>query len=379
MTDGSCIACRLTSYMDSIRPESRTDRTTAEKTPAKTPVNVDIDVKILDEAEHKPSEDRFVMGSIEISNKDDAKVTVSIEADLNGEKLFVRREALDPEKKVHLPVESDITTLSIEHDSRKNVAVSVYDEQGNRLAMESKGVVFRPIFDFDLNDRRELAARWVTPNAKEVRDLLRQDGPIADAMKALCGTYQVSGYQGSTPEQVVKNIILQMASTYNALKKMGFSYCSDSFSYGNSDRLQYQRVKTPRKTLEDLSGNCIELSCLFASIFEAMGLHPVIVFPPGHAIVGVQVTSNLIGDVPKFKVDNMIRFENIRVPGGGTENTDVLFLESTMVVSEDSAPEEAIAAAMATIAKNLERITQQNDFSLIFFRRHQGIKPIVEG
>ena len=379
MNGRSCIACRLTAYMDSIRPTEKIKTKTESISPDIVPTKIETIIKILDEAEHKSSEDKYIMGSVEIQNDEDMEVSISVEACLDDTTLFIRKETIGPGKTVHISVESDITALSIEHDSRKNVVVSIYGEKGNRIAVESKGIVFRPVFDFNLNDRRDLVARWVTPNAKAIRDLLKTDGPVAKAMESMCGTYQVSGYQGNTPEQVMKNIILQIASTYNALKSIGFSYCSDTFSYGNSNVFKYQRVKTPRKTLEDHSGNCIELSCLFASIFEALGLHPVIVFPPGHAIVGVQVVSDIIGDMPKFKVDNMIRFENVEVSGGHVENTDVLFLESTMIVSEDSTPEAAIAAAMTTVRDNLEAILEQNDFSLIFFKRVQGIKPLIEG
>jgi len=51
-----------------------------------------------------------------------------------------------------------------------------------------------------------------------------------------------------------------------------------------------QRLKLPYEVLESHSGMCVELSTLFASTFEKMGLRPVILTIPGHVFVAVPIS-----------------------------------------------------------------------------------------
>jgi hypothetical protein len=51
-----------------------------------------------------------------------------------------------------------------------------------------------------------------------------------------------------------------------------------------------QRLKLPYEVLQTRSGMCVELSALFASAFEKMGLRPVILTIPGHVYVAVPVS-----------------------------------------------------------------------------------------
>ena len=44
-----------------------------------------------------------------------------------------------------------------------------------------------------------------------------------------------------------------------------------------------QRIRLPGEVLPEASGNCIELSLLYAAVAEALGLNAYIVLIPGHA------------------------------------------------------------------------------------------------
>jgi hypothetical protein len=45
----------------------------------------------------------------------------------------------------------------------------------------------------------------------------------------------------------------------------------------------------PGEVLDQSSGNCIELTLLYASVVEGLGMQPVIIIIPGHAYVAVRV------------------------------------------------------------------------------------------
>jgi hypothetical protein len=53
-----------------------------------------------------------------------------------------------------------------------------------------------------------------------------------------------------------------------------------------------QRLKLPYEVLESHSGMCVEVSTLFASAFEKIGLRPIIITIPGHVYVGVPISWN---------------------------------------------------------------------------------------
>jgi hypothetical protein len=48
----------------------------------------------------------------------------------------------------------------------------------------------------------------------------------------------------------------------------------------------------PAESLRQVSANCIDGAVLYASLFENLGMEPVVVLVPGHAYVGVQLAEN---------------------------------------------------------------------------------------
>jgi hypothetical protein len=50
-----------------------------------------------------------------------------------------------------------------------------------------------------------------------------------------------------------------------------------------------QRIRMPRESLSQNSANCIDGAVTFASMFENLGMDPIVVLVPGHAYVGVRV------------------------------------------------------------------------------------------
>ena len=63
-------------------------------------------------------------------------------------------------------------------------------------------------------------------------------------------------------------------------------YVNRPFSFGTDEHVSTQRILSPKQTLLENSGNCIDLTVLFASCLEAVGIKPFVVLVPQHAFVG---------------------------------------------------------------------------------------------
>lgn len=85
-----------------------------------------------------------------------------------------------------------------------------------------------------------------------------------------------------------KKLLKQIELIYNTLKDdYDLAYLSQPIIDNNGNLYASQRVKYPVQTLKN-QGNCIELSVLFASLFESIGINSIIMLLPneGHCVVG---------------------------------------------------------------------------------------------
>lgn len=71
---------------------------------------------------------------------------------------------------------------------------------------------------------------------------------------------------------------------FNELYIMGIDYVSEPDSFWKEDS---QSVQYPLDTLENGGGNCVDLSLLFASLFEAVGIKTELFLSTGHCQVGI--------------------------------------------------------------------------------------------
>jgi len=125
-------------------------------------------------------------------------------------------------------------------------------------------------------------ASWVTPHDANVEVLLSR------AKEWMPGR-RLPGYEPwkSTVLQE-KSTYVQAKAIYKALQKAGVSYVKSSITFGGNPNIS-QRVRMPRESLSQSSANCIDGAVMYASLFENLGMDPVVVLVPGHAYVGVRV------------------------------------------------------------------------------------------
>lgn len=125
-------------------------------------------------------------------------------------------------------------------------------------------------------------ASWVTPHDLQVEKVLSQAKEFAP-LRRLPG---YEPWKGATEQE--KSTSIQAKAIYNAIKRSGLSYVKSSTTFGKNLNVT-QRVRMPKESLNQSSANCIDASVMFASLFENLGMDPVVVLVPGHAYVGVRV------------------------------------------------------------------------------------------
>jgi len=165
--------------------------------------------------------------------------------------------------------------------------VTVRDSSNNVVFAANEPVRLRSVDDMfwgkDFQDARFVAS-WVTPHDPIVVRLLARAKKFAPGRR-------LPGYEPN------KSVPLQQAATYaqakaiyRALQAEGFSYVKSSFTLGGN-RWSSERIRMPGESLKELSANCIDGVVLYASLFENLGMDPVVVLVPGHSYVGVRTAA----------------------------------------------------------------------------------------
>lgn len=127
----------------------------------------------------------------------------------------------------------------------------------------------------------QLLARWVTPHDDAVLQL------VSRAEKIIPGG-RLRGYNQVPGRNLEAQVRAQAEAVFRALKQSRITYVSSIYTFGNYPG-ETQRIRLPRETLSLNNANCIDVSVVFASAMENLGMQPVIVIVPGHAFVGVRL------------------------------------------------------------------------------------------
>jgi hypothetical protein len=127
----------------------------------------------------------------------------------------------------------------------------------------------------------QLVARWVTPHDDSVLQL------VARAQGRVPGG-RLRGYNPVPGRNLESQVRAQANAVFQALKQSRISYVSSIYTFGNYPG-ETQRIRLPHETLSLSNANCIDMSVVFASAMENLGMQPVIIIVPGHAFVGVKL------------------------------------------------------------------------------------------
>lgn len=131
-------------------------------------------------------------------------------------------------------------------------------------------------------------AAWVTPHDPQIEEVLSRAKEFAPGRR-------LPGYENdrNTAAQVHATYV-QARAIYRALQQAGISYVKSSLTFGGHGGVS-ERVRLPHESLRRVSANCIDGAVMYASLFENLGMDPVVVLVPGHAYVGVREAQNSQG------------------------------------------------------------------------------------
>ena len=324
------------------------------------------DCKLLDTIDvHEQSDDGVLIGTMAAINKgcDDEKVRATLSVD--GSVVINTVMVLPPNKVGQIPLSVPPNALYSEEPHTADVRIGLTDSEGHSIMDRVMTLDVMSIYDLDLRKIIVRTARFTNPHDRTLRTFVDDhNGPLARAMG---NEYCIQGYQ--QPDKIMP----QLEGIWNAVKNQGMSYVSDTNTIGNG----FQRVRMPSKILEDHTGNCIELSILFASFLEIMGFEPVVIFPPGHAIIGIVTGTDVYRSDSKYPSDKWSGDHILRFHVDNGHGFDALFFESTMCSNRNASIKDAIASARDTLVQHKHHIESKNGFSLISKLHNEGIKPIL--
>ena len=231
------------------------------------------------------------------TNKTEKLLTFKLTSDKPAKvKLEVEIPGITEKETKTIDVDTDGTSFSskppfkqsaygpLDKAQEKYINIKATDEDTNEVLLEDtqkitilsrNDIVW---VDDDGTNNMKYAAKWVTKDNKEVKELVRVAAEYNDQF---CGQHAMIGYLGTE-----EDVYCQMASLFAAMSDYyEIAYIASTESYHTSNA---QSVKLPEEVIMEKSGLCIETVLVMAAAMENLGMEPVIIFIPGHAWVAVK-------------------------------------------------------------------------------------------
>ena len=329
---------------------------------------VDGDLRIVDFVDIQESTDGISkLGEVIISNREENKpLNLMVSLTLDGRDIYESISTISPGKK-RIPVDVPVDTIADDDAHNVELTLVVCEPNGRKLALRTATIPVKSKFDMNLGKLEDRVPKYVNPRDRVVSSVIQDTaGGLARAMG---NPYVICGYQNGGSQ-----ILRMIDGLYRFIRDSDMKYVCDTFTIDfSSDSSCYQRVKSAARTYETRNGNCLELSILFASFIEAMGLEPVILFPPGHAMVGVVLATNIYDTESDISKESLERMDNAVKMTIGDRVAIVLPIEATMCAHGESSLSDASSCAVETI----KRVSEDMNFLFIHpSRTVLGIYPM---
>ena len=122
----------------------------------------------------------------------------------------------------------------------------------------------------------ELLCSFVTPNHPEIVGIISKASTL---LEEWTGDPSFTGYQSCDPNVALK----QAAAIYGAIEAQNIVYSEPPASFEASG----QRIRLCDSILSQKLGTCMDMTLLYASALELVGLHPLLIMKKGHIFAGV--------------------------------------------------------------------------------------------
>ncbi len=218
-----------------------------------------------------------IEGQIEILNEldpiKDAVVEVSILPKGFIEDIIIGISSIQETKleKFELTMHAEaFAPLTESIEGQMNVILRKGDDQ---ICTASQAIEFLP-FEQWSGIPKELAV-FVTPNSPLIDTLIHE---VSEELRRAGSMPELDGYQSDSAKRIDQFCV----ATYDVLQRLGLTYCEPPASFEDFG----QRIRSVDSIMTSKFATCIDSSLLFASVLEALGLNPVIILYPSHAVVG---------------------------------------------------------------------------------------------
>lgn len=203
----------------------------------------------------------------------------------------------------------------------------------------------------------DLVAAFVQPNEPAIDRVLKQ---TAEVLRKAGKSSALDGYQGGA-----KRAWELTSALWTAVAGLGLDYALPPASFEHRG----QKVRSSSQLMDARIGTCLDLTLLFCSALEQMGLNPIIVFTKGHAFAGVWLRAEEFSTVV---VDDVTAIrKRVRLK-------EMVLFETTLTTARP-APSFTYATELAS-GKISEQ--QEEEFELVVDIRRarmQRIKPLASG
>ncbi len=236
--------------------------------------------------------------------------------------------------------------LRIDLKTSEKVLVSDYVETTVLAFDEWHGIGLYP----------ELLSAFVTPNHPELARIIAR---ATEFLGKWTGNTSMDGYQS----QDLNRVLSQAAAIFTAIKEQAVAYVVPPASF---ERIG-QRVRLCDQVLQQKLGTCLDLTLLYASCLEAVGLHPLLITTVGHIFTGVWLEERMFPECVQDDVSLITK----RLASGVNE---IAVVETTCVTT---GKDRSFDDARAIGEQNLT--TQQVEYIIDVHRaRMSHISPLPQ-
>ncbi|WP_455715759.1 DUF3320 domain-containing protein [Anaerosporobacter sp.] len=141
----------------------------------------------------------------------------------------------------------------------------------------------------------EMIAAYITPFYPKVNDVVEK---AIQYLKAWGNSEEFTGYKLKNPDLVEE----QMKAIYKALQDYELELEVLTESYETNGQSLY----LPQMVIEEGKGSSLELSLLYASCLESVGLNPILVFFKGYALAGCHIEEEYIAECVEDDVTTLL-------------------------------------------------------------------------
>lgn len=256
----------------------------------------------------------------------------------------------------NVPIHFSATYLSrLTERIQGDMKVSVYvgDELDYETSYEISLLAFNELQASGIYP--EISSAFVTPNHPAITPIIKRASEI---LGSWTGSSAMDEYQTRDPNRVK----MQMAAVFEAIRELDIAYCTIPASFEKDG----QRVRLVGEIMNTRIATCLDMSLLYCSCLEAVGINPLLIFTAGHAFAGGWLVQSTFPDTVNDDPSLLTK----RMAGGINE---ILLVETTMAQDGRRA---AFDEAAAYAEGELVDVSDFNMFIDIARGRAEHIRPL---